>query len=919
MDTIPIDQPVKLATPVPGFTFFAEDQVLTAEQLNRLIQYLDYEQRASRAWLIGSGVVCGLTLTVAAAGDAVELAPGCALTSDGDLLASGALRRLTHVRKFEDKEANYAPFAGAAPLDELIASAEVTAGDGAVPLTSVALANKVVALYLESYVKQPDFCTSENCDNQGKIQHLNPRVLLLPRAKVDPLPSTIADAAVKLPDLASFRAKIQAGNIKKLEGADGLQSRFTTALALTRGSIIDAAKVLKEQADALAPVLEGDKLDWISKLPAVPDPKNEIPRLQDLYAFYRDFCEGYGEWKESLFAVGGECVPAIGAHPKHVLLGTAETTPAAGAQPYRHPFRRAAAIAGCPAGLRRSRLLWQRLRATSEAFIASRGGVVQPAKLTVTPSRDCTEPLGRRVLPGYYGSRYDGPWSIDAGLRGDPTPPLSPFNTNDSRLDQHGCAESFYRIDGHIGRPVGEVQKELEALRKTHNLAFQILAIQIEDDPTFAIPRPHRFFDLETAFFDQRTKFKLQLRDVDDFAGNLQSAIDAGRARIPTTAKEGIPAPDIVGTTDAAGQVRAQSKTALAAMPVKLRSVTSANSANFVTAYTETIAKSHIVNKNIGAIAGQVQFNPIDRIVQPEHPANWKILIDRFNKRTVKIAELSTFEKFVSANLGLEHLGGTPRGGTFILVYSASANEAGRIVKADFCLPYYSYFDLNSLDEEDDPAEPEDVTPDVRYVPPKWKDNYTWNISPVTDVAVGAMVDLKGVQLASALDKSLTTQVDRQFTAFTNLVPLFQTKDLAGVTGITAGVAGIKDPALSELQASLDKLTKERDDLARKVALKVAPDDAEKRIVELEKEISKNTEKGLVLVANEAKTASVENRAVTAEYETFTRTLADSAYSMQTEAGRKALGTVYENAATQNAGNAFVDKNVGRIGAMLKF
>jgi hypothetical protein len=323
-----------------------------------------------------------------------------------------------------------------------------------------------------------------------------------------------------------------------------------------------------------------------------------------------------------------------------------------------------------------------------------------------------------------------------------------------------------------------------------------------------------------------------------------------------------------------------------------------------------------VVNKNIGSIAGQVQLNPIDRIVQPEGPANWKILIDRFNKRTLKVAALSTFEKFVSANLGLEHLGGVPRGGTFVLVYSASANEAQRIVNADFCLPYYSYFDLNSLDEEDAPAEPEDPTPDVRFVPPKWKDNYTWNISPVTDVAVGTLLDLKGVQLASALDKSLSLQVDRQFTAFTNLVPLFQAKDLvAGVTGVT----GLKDPALDTLKNTIDNLTKERDELARKVDLKIAPDDAEKRIIEIEKEISKNTERGLELVTNEAKAATAENRPIASDYETFTRTLADSAYNMKSDAGRKALGTVYDNAATANAGNAFVDKNVGRIGAMLKF
>ena len=58
MNPVSIHEPVKLLTPVSDFSFFADDQVLTAGQLNRLIQYLDYQERAARAWLVGSGVIC---------------------------------------------------------------------------------------------------------------------------------------------------------------------------------------------------------------------------------------------------------------------------------------------------------------------------------------------------------------------------------------------------------------------------------------------------------------------------------------------------------------------------------------------------------------------------------------------------------------------------------------------------------------------------------------------------------------------------------------------------------------------------------------------------------------------------------------------------------------------------------------------
>ncbi|MGA7392429.1 MAG: hypothetical protein WBW78_07240, partial [Terrimicrobiaceae bacterium] len=103
MNPVSIHEPVKLLTQVSDFSFFADDQVLTAGQLNRLIQYLDYQERAARAWLVGSGIVCGLTHQIS--GASVALDPGCALTSDGDLLTISSAVKLTHIRAFPDANA----------------------------------------------------------------------------------------------------------------------------------------------------------------------------------------------------------------------------------------------------------------------------------------------------------------------------------------------------------------------------------------------------------------------------------------------------------------------------------------------------------------------------------------------------------------------------------------------------------------------------------------------------------------------------------------------------------------------------------------------------------------------------------------------------------------------------------------------
>ena len=42
--------------------------------------------------------------------------------------------------------------------------------------------------------------------------------------------------------------------------------------------------------------------------------------------------------------------------------------------------------------------------------------------------------------------------------------------------------ESFFRIEGHVGKSVDEVFAELEKSRKSRNLPFEIVPIQIENN-----------------------------------------------------------------------------------------------------------------------------------------------------------------------------------------------------------------------------------------------------------------------------------------------------------------------------------------------------------------------------------------------------------------------------------------------------
>ena len=321
-----INQPFKLPHPVSGFTFFAEDQVLTADQLNQLVHYLDFQDRKTRAWLVGTGIICGLKINVSE--ESISITPGCGLTSDGDLLCLDKLKNLTHIRKYEKpiEEFKYDHFGEITEIWELVESSET---EEIKKLSPDVIKNHVVVLYLESYVKEPDFCTTKNCDNQGQIQHNNLKILLIPLKKLSPLPKSIPDIALDLADVFPVRPEVQKGHIQKLEdsgGKSGLQSRFTNAISATRQSLLEALELIKKRADSLSSIIGPSGLGWQDRLSDAPNPASEIPGLQNLYAFYEDLCQAYREWRESLFQITHTCTPDFSSHPKHLLLGeTADT------------------------------------------------------------------------------------------------------------------------------------------------------------------------------------------------------------------------------------------------------------------------------------------------------------------------------------------------------------------------------------------------------------------------------------------------------------------------------------------------------------------------------------------------------------------------------------------------------------------
>ena len=81
---------------------FVPDQVLTASQLNDVIDHFERQDRLTRICLSGVGIACGLKVSFKR-NSLIKISKGCAVTTDGDLISyEGATYTL--VRPFDDKE-----------------------------------------------------------------------------------------------------------------------------------------------------------------------------------------------------------------------------------------------------------------------------------------------------------------------------------------------------------------------------------------------------------------------------------------------------------------------------------------------------------------------------------------------------------------------------------------------------------------------------------------------------------------------------------------------------------------------------------------------------------------------------------------------------------------------------------------------
>ena len=552
----------KLTQITNGYHTFVENQVLTEKQLNEFVSYFDDQDRLSRVFLQGVGVVCGFELAVSAA--KIIISQGVGITTDGDLIQlKEALEKtkdkklvesslsFTHYRKFKDDVAFYEPFRKLKGKKELTsATLEMyelfTEGvEKTEPLSELTgWKEMVVVLYLESFADDGDLCTAIDCDNQGIEQVNRLKVLLMPKADAEFLAANdsvfsefnVIDSYFKLPAPAVKRVVLNQVYTSKYEqlkraysdaitGGNTLVDLKNGISALTSkfGNLLDLKLKKSELLIALS------RLDSLFSFKTFSEPFD----IQYRYDFLKDLVDTYNEIVSLLLDIRQMCFPDIAAFPKHLLLGLLSEI---NEEPkhLKHGFY-PAATAGCEAR-EKAVTLFKKLLDQITSYSVKSG------EIRITPSNKLTQ-LSQRSIPFYYQVNKSllQSWDFEKTRVFRQNQQLTYHRENVADLPQlqdplvyNTDRFDFYRIEGHQGKDYRDVLEDLDDQKTKYGLSFDVKALSVNINTENL-----NIDDYECEFEDLKVMLKAWTSEQDCILAQVASFFSSFSTKVPgANAKE---------------------------------------------------------------------------------------------------------------------------------------------------------------------------------------------------------------------------------------------------------------------------------------------------------------------------------------------------------------------------------------------
>ncbi|TKK69879.1 hypothetical protein FC093_07325 [Ilyomonas limi] len=714
------------------FTIFENDQVLTADQLNDLFNYLDVQTRLTRTRGLGIGIICGLEIGQLE-NKQIAVSKGTAITSDGDLLHIDADQAFDRYALFEDNNARYPYFRmdneQVVTIYQLSSSTTDTdTGDDFTKfeeVTNTLVKDYVGVLYLEDYQNDPDVCTGTDCDNKGAQAVRELKVLLIHKDNLSALLQSIPPLNKNyfaLDDIAMPRAIITTAISQYAE----LNTSFTNTFSIRseiKEKLVKAYQtcqvVLQDEFDGVDPTSE-----WNQLLDTHFNIGTSI-YAQYVYDFARDLTCAYNEMREVLFGDNMMCCPDVALFPKHVLLGTIRTAAVANdtggnipASPpvslprppiflppvigrlrfdigllikrftpilidnqYRHSFYESPVLNNKEENMEKIKFCFMRIHSMIHNFKIPTTATLPPVteSIKITPGYFEDQPLGKRSLPFYYDINTNLPanlyWSYDANVRKKENEILS-YAANKyaskssvfSPLSFNILPYTFFRIEGHIGFKYQDVERVLNDLIVNNNLPINLITVQVERDINTIPIRPWNFPYLNLHEAFVRNTLNDHMNQVDLVNSGMLSQISDTETTKPIIASAAN------GFTNAKNKVLADGAI----------TGTGFNLETYKTDVQNAITSANFFKQNTQQFTFSNTAPPHDFVINTDVIYKADLIDDLFKQHFDQKRQGLMLGNYLAKNPGLEHAGGVLRGGTFVLVYTANDSA----VVADFMLPY---------------------------------------------------------------------------------------------------------------------------------------------------------------------------------------------------------------------------------------
>lgn len=486
---------------VTSYPLFAPNQVLSDICLNQAFDYLDEQERLTRAYLIGTGIVCGLQIRYdpAESPAVIHLTKGYGITSEGYLIIEPDDVDLVAYRPYTvptDLLEDYFNFAKPEQVQEL-----VTEGDDSSSSTSLSstlesdpdfLTDKVVLLFLELTSEALRNCTIDNCDDRG----------VEVKAKIRPLLVSNEEVFLKIPDsLLSYDLpeivipRVHFDTPEKLRNCKEVYREFFTR-NIRHTPVIDLDKAISQASKKLKLIIPDFDDSGINKFTDIfRFPEDEITSIQYYYDFLRDVACAYHELREVLLPALEGCLPDTESFPRHLTLGTLNK---ADNDEFRTVFSPSHAITLTQQKIEEVRFLFERINQMILNFrIPIESSESEPpvsVPIKITPSIFGSKNLSGKSMPFYYESGLRSIW--DPSVKGQ-DPGILSWHNDDSIPDSvHQPLKydlepyNFFRIEGHIGKKISEVQTRLGNILQTHPLPISLIYLNKDATEDFLEKHP---------------------------------------------------------------------------------------------------------------------------------------------------------------------------------------------------------------------------------------------------------------------------------------------------------------------------------------------------------------------------------------------------------------------------------------------